>query len=70
MSPEDREFLIEARRYLVGLVGLIERYAGVEPVCRACAGCSRCESMHRKQRDVSYTVKRDGMRSPDRVSAN
>ena len=30
MSTEDREFLIEARRYLVGLVGLIERYASIE----------------------------------------
>lgn len=69
MSPEDREFLVEARRHLVGLVGLIERYVGVEPVCRRCAGCKVCESMHRKTLDVSYT-QRESSRSADRVSAN
>ncbi len=69
MSPEDREFLTEARRHLVGLVGLIERYTGVEPVCIRCAGCRICEAMHRKTRDIAYTV-RDGARSPDRTSTN
>jgi hypothetical protein len=69
MSPEDREFLTEARRHLVGLVGLIERYAGIEPVCRKCAGCNVCESMHRKTNDVAYTS-RESSRSAGRVSAN
>jgi hypothetical protein len=59
MSPRDREFLVEARRYLVGLVGLIERYTGVESVCRVCAGCENCERLHRRQDDVHYTVKRE-----------
>ena len=69
MTPEDREFLTEARRHLVGLVGLIERYAGIDPSCRRCAGCKVCEAMHRKTNEIAYT-QRDGMRSPDRVSAN
>lgn len=69
MSPEDREFLTEARRHLVGLVGLIERYAGIEPVCRACAGCRICEAMHRKTNDVAYTVG-DGARLNGRASSN
>lgn len=69
MSPEDRDFLIEARRHLVGLVGLIEKFTGVEPVCRRCAGCRTCEAMHHKTDSIAYTA-RDGTRSVDRVSAN
>lgn len=69
MSPEEREFLVEARRHLVGLVGLIERFTGVEPVCRKCAGCKICEAMHRKTQDIAYTA-RESSRSADRVSAN
>jgi hypothetical protein len=57
MSPEDREFLTEFRRHLVALVGTVERYAGIEPVCRRCAGCETCERMHRRQDDVAYTVR-------------
>lgn len=53
---DDRDFWIEARRYLVGLVGLIERRYGIEPVCRACAGCENCERLHRRQNDVRYTL--------------
>lgn len=67
MSPEEREFAVELRRHLVGIVGLLERYAGIEAVCRACAGCRVCEAMHRKTNDVAYT--RGGGRA-DRVSAN
>lgn len=55
MSPRDREFLIEARRYLVGLVGLIERYASIDPSPpRWCAGCQRCEQINRQQRDAHF----------------
>lgn len=54
MTPEDREFLIEARRHLVGLVGLIERRAGIPGVCRLCAGCRVCEQRHREQDDIHY----------------
>lgn len=69
MTPADREFLIEARRHLVGLVGLIERATGVEPVCRRCGGCKVCEAMHRKTNDIVYAV-RDDTRAPDPVTSN
>lgn len=69
MSTEEREFLVEARRHLVGLVGLIERFTGVEPVCRRCAGCKICESMHKRQDQIAYTS-RESSRSVDHVSTN
>lgn len=69
MSPEDLEFLVEARRHLVGLVGLIERRAGIEPSCTRCAGCRICEAMHRKTQGMAYTV-RDDARLPSRRSTN
>lgn len=59
MTPSDREFLIEARRHLVGLVGLIERYAQIDPAPpRWCAGCARCEALNRQQRDAHFTAKK------------
>lgn len=54
---EERAFQIERRRLLVAEVGLIERRYGLTPVCRTCAGCSRCETMHRAQDVVAYTSK-------------
>lgn len=68
MSPDDREFLAEARRHLVGLVGLIERYTGIEPVCRRCAGCKTCEALHRRTSSIAYTAS-EGARAPH-VNAN
>jgi hypothetical protein len=64
MNPEDREFAIELRRHLVSIVGLLERYASIEPVCRRCAGCPQCESMHRRENDVNFAVKRAGESIP------
>lgn len=69
MSPEDREFLVEARRHLVGLVGLIERYAGIEASCRVCVGCARCETLHRNQNSAHYT-RRMPQQEPAARSAN
>jgi hypothetical protein len=54
---EEREFQLERRRMLIAEVGLIERRYGVAPVCRTCAGCSRCETLHRGQDVVSYSRK-------------
>jgi hypothetical protein len=57
MSPEEREFAVELRRHLVSIVGLIERFAGIDPSCRKCAGCPQCEAMHRREQDVHYAVR-------------
>lgn len=46
-----REAIADLRRHLVGVVGVLERIGGIEPVCRVCAGCPRCEVLHRQQRD-------------------
>ena len=69
MSPEDREFAVELRRHLVGIVGLLERYAGIEPSCRVCSGCARCESLHRQQQNAQLT-KRAPLQMPARGSQN
>lgn len=66
---EEREFQLERRRMLIAEVGLIERRYGVEPVCRTCAGCSRCETMHRTQDTIHY-VQRGRVRNGPRPSSN
>ena len=59
MTPEDREFVVELRRHLVGIVGLLERYASIDPSPpRWCAGCKRCEDLNRQQRDAYFATKR------------
>lgn len=69
LYEEEREFQLERRRVLIMEVGLIERRYGVAGVCRVCAGCSRCETLHRGQDVVSYT-QRDRARSGPRPSSN
>jgi len=70
MTPEDREFAVELRRHLVGIVGLLERYANIDPAPpKWCAGCSRCEAINRQQQDAHYT-KRMSVRTTERGSNN
>lgn len=66
---EERAFQIERRRLLIAEVGLIERRYGLTPSCRVCAGCSRCETLHRGQ-DVLQYAQRDRVRTGPRPSSN
>lgn len=49
-----RDAIADLRRHLVGVVGVLERIGGMEPVCRVCAGCARCETLHRQQQSAHY----------------
>lgn len=66
---EERAFQIERRRLLIAEVGLIEKRYGLTPSCRVCAGCSRCETLHRGQDVVQYSH-RDRVPSGPRPSSN
>ncbi len=70
MDPDgEKAFWVERRRLLLSEVALIERRYRIEPVCRTCAGCSRCEQLHRQQNDVRYSLK-ERVRAPQRAPVN